>query len=60
MRALEYSAKKIELSELQDILNDAVIHDNLLSPEILDISIKLDSLIVEYYLEQEKVKEEIK
>lgn len=49
--------KKDALTEMQSLLNSLVIADNLLNPEILDISMKLDSLIVEYYVGKTREKD---
>lgn len=48
--------KKDALTEMQCLLNSLVVADNLLNPEILDISTKLDNLIVEYYLNNSQEK----
>lgn len=48
--------KKDALTEMQCLLNSLVVADNLLNPEILDISTKLDSLIVEYYMNKSQEK----
>lgn len=51
---LKYTNKKDALTELQDLLNNAVLSSDLNSSEVLDISIRLDALIVEYYLDKKK------
>jgi hypothetical protein len=51
---LKHTDTENALTELQDLLNTAVLSGDLNSSEILDISIKLDRLIVEYYLEKRK------
>lgn len=51
---MKYTNKKDALTELQDLLNNAVLSSDLNSSEVLDISIRLDALIVEYYLDKRK------
>ena len=50
--------RKDRLRELQSQLNNVVIYDNLHSAEILELSTKLDELIVDYYLLPKEKKEE--
>lgn len=44
----------MDMVELRKLLNDAVISDNLHSPDILEISTRLDRAIVEFYSKNTK------
>ena len=53
---MRYEKQKDKITELQNFLNSVAISDNLHSLDILQISMKLDNLIVDYYSELIKEK----
>lgn len=46
--------KKLEISKHQRILDNLVDYTNLLNTPILELSRKIDSLIIDYYNEMDK------
>ncbi|MGE4284509.1 MAG: Spo0E family sporulation regulatory protein-aspartic acid phosphatase [Clostridia bacterium] len=57
---MKYKERKYEIAELQNCLNSIVTQSNLCNGVTLDISKKLDSLILEYCTEELKNRDEKK